>query len=80
MLANLSNIANIPGATNIWLLVAVVWSIPWKGVALWKSARLSHTKWFIAFLIVNTFGILEIAYIFWIAKKYTVVEVGGEGK
>ena len=64
--------------TNILILLAVLWSIPWKGVALWKSARLSHKKWFIALLIVNTFGILEIIYIFWVAKKYQVVEVGEE--
>jgi Family of unknown function (DUF5652) len=63
---------------NIWLLVLVtVWSLPWKGVALWKSARLSHKKWFIAMLIINTFGILEIIYIFWIAKNYKVEEVEG---
>ena len=63
---------------NIWLLVLVTaWSLPWKGVALWKSARLSHKNWFIAMLIVNTFGILEIIYIFWVAKNYKVEEVEG---
>ena len=68
-------VAQLGGSTNVLLLLAVLWSIPWKGVALWKSARLSHTKWFIALLIINTFGILEIVYIFFIAKKYQVVEI-----
>ena len=63
------------GSTNVWLLLAVAWSIPWKGVALWKAARLSHKKWFIVLLIVNTFAILEIIYIFFVAKKYEVVAV-----
>ena len=61
--------------TNLWLVIGVLWSIPWKGVALWKSARLGHKKWFIVLLVVNTFAILEIVYIFFIAKKYQVVEV-----
>ena len=56
-----------------WVLaVLIVWSLIWKGMALWKAARLSSKGWFIVLLIVNTFGILEIIYIFFVAKKYTV--------
>ena len=59
----------------VWLVVGLyLWSIPWKGVALWKAARLSHKRWFVIILIANTFGILEIFYIYFIARKY-VVEV-----
>ena len=54
------------------LLLLALWTIPWKGVALWKSARLSHKRWFILLLIVNTIGILEIFYIFHIARNYSV--------
>lgn len=52
----------------------LIWVISWKGVALWQAARLSHTWWFIVILVVNTVGILEIIYIFFVARKYTVVE------
>lgn len=56
-----------------WMILAVIlWSIPWKGVALWKAAQLSHKKWFIILLIANTLGILDIFYIFFVAKNYTV--------
>ena len=56
-----------------WVIVLVVlWSLPWKGVALWKAAQLSHKKWFIVLLIVNTLGILDIIYIRFVARKYTV--------
>lgn len=51
----------------IWLLV--IWTLPWKGVALWKAAHLSQRNWFIALLILNTVGILEILYIFVFSKK-----------
>lgn len=41
-----------------------LWSIPWKGWALWRSARLGQKPWFIALLVLNTAGILEIIYLF----------------
>ncbi|MCX6702047.1 MAG: DUF5652 family protein [Candidatus Zambryskibacteria bacterium] len=56
-----------------WVLaILLVWSLIWKGLALWKAARLSNKWWFIIFLLVNTLGLLEIIYIYFIAKKYTV--------
>lgn len=53
-----------------WLFVIlIVWSIIWKGLALWKSARLSDKAWFIVLLLVNTLGILEIFYIYIFSKR-----------
>ncbi len=55
---------------NQWVIwLAVVWAIPWKGVALWKAAKKGHKWWFIALLVVNTLAILEILYIFIFSKK-----------
>lgn len=52
-----------------WLLpLAVVWTLPWKGVALWKAARAQQKWWFIALLVINTMAILEILYIFVFSK------------
>ncbi len=56
-------------AVKILLAALIVWTLIWKGVALWKSARNSHKTWFIVLLIVNTLGILEIIYIFAFSKK-----------
>jgi hypothetical protein len=53
----------------IALIIFSVWSLFWKGWALWKAARLSQRNWFIVLLVVNTLGILEIIYIFFVAKK-----------
>lgn len=55
-------------ALNLIILAIVLWQIPWKGVALWKSAKRDHKIWFIVFLLVNTVGILEIIYIFFFSK------------
>lgn len=59
-----------------WILVVlVVWSLIWKGLALWKAARLSSKWWFIILLLVNTLGILEIIYFFFVSKKEAVGSV-----
>jgi len=52
----------------IVLTALALWSIPWKALALWKSARHSQKWWFIIFILVNTVGILEIFYLFVLPK------------
>lgn len=46
-----------------------LWSLLWKGLALWRAAKLGQRNWFIVLLIVNTIGIVELAYLFFFAKK-----------
>ena len=43
--------------------------LPWKAASLWVSARHGDVKWFVALLILNTFAILDIFYLFYVAKK-----------
>ena len=50
-------------------LFSFFWLLPWKGVALWRAAKNSHKKWFIALFLLNTFSILEILYIFVFSKR-----------
>jgi len=58
---------------NSWIILLVVlWSLPWKGMALWKSARLNNKIWFMVLLLFNTLGILEILYIFVFSNKKRV--------
>lgn len=52
------------------LFLLVTWSIIWKGIALWHSARNKQLIWYIAILIVNTLGILEIIYLSFFKKKH----------
>jgi hypothetical protein len=49
-------------------IVLLIWSTVWKGIALWKAAHHEEKVWFGALLIVNTFGLLEIIYIYVITK------------
>jgi len=58
---------------NQWIIwLAVLWTIPWKGVALWKAAKNNHKWWFVALLVINTLGILKILYIFVFSKRKTL--------
>ena len=57
------------GTGALILFLLILWTLPWKGVALWKAARLYHKWWFVVLLIVNTFAVLEIIYIFFVARK-----------
>ena len=50
------------------IVLVLLWTLPWKGVALWKSARNGHTAWFVILLVVNTVALLEIVYIFFFSK------------
>ena len=55
---------------NSWALFPIiVWIIFWKGYALWIAVKSNHKIWFVVLLVLNTFGILEIIYIFYVAKK-----------
>ena len=65
----------LTGLTVIWLLIiplVLVWSIAWKGIALWKAGRNNDLAWFIILFIINTLGILEIMYIFAFSRKDNV--------
>jgi methionyl-tRNA synthetase len=56
----------ISNPTVVFLILA--WTLPWKAVALWRSAKNSQKKWFVVMLILNTLAILEIVYIFYFSK------------
>ncbi|HIE17948.1 MAG TPA: hypothetical protein EYP71_07120 [Dehalococcoidia bacterium] len=53
-----------------WIvLFSLAWTLPWKGVALWRAAGNKHLWWFIALFLLNTLAILDIIYIFAFSKK-----------
>jgi methionyl-tRNA synthetase len=67
MVANLDLVAYF-GVPLYVIATFLIWSLIWKGIALWKSARKNHLLWFVMLLLVNTLGILEILYIFIFSK------------
>lgn len=57
------------GWAALGFILLMLWSLAWKGIALWKAGRLGQKVWFVILLVVNTVGILEIIYIFAVARK-----------
>lgn len=64
----INSFLNDPTSRLVFLLLTI-WSLIWKGIALWKSAGNKQRNWFIALLIINSFGILDIIYIFYFSSK-----------
>lgn len=65
----MNNIMQIldPSSPILYLLIA--WSLVWKGIALWNSARNKQLVWYIALFIINTAGILEIIYLIFFNRR-----------
>ncbi len=64
-----SAISGMTGIAILGLLVISIWSLIWKGFALWHSAKNKQKGWFIAVLILNTMGLLPIIYLLWFKPK-----------
>ena len=53
-----------------WVIYAIMaWTLPWKGIALWKAVKNSHKIWFVIIFLLNTLAILDIIYIIFVGKE-----------
>ncbi|MDP2655165.1 MAG: DUF5652 family protein [bacterium] len=52
-----------------FIFIVAIWTIAIKGYALWHASRNNQKWWFIALLVINTLGILEIIYLIWYSPK-----------
>jgi methionyl-tRNA synthetase len=59
----------VPHLNPVLLTALIVWSLIWKGFALWRAARAGQAAWFVVLLFVNTAGLLEIAYLLFFAPR-----------
>ncbi len=65
----LQNLTPFGTTFNIFTIAVILWSLFWKAWSLWLAARRGQKVWFAILLIVNTLGLLEIIYIFAIARR-----------
>lgn len=59
----------LPAQQAVVFYISIIWSLFWKGLALWRAANLKQRNWFIVIIILNTLGLIEIIYLFRFAKK-----------
>ena len=62
-------ILNTPLPTLFFILLLLLWTMVWKGLALWRAASKGDKTWFVELFIVNNFGILEILYLRIFSKR-----------
>ena len=60
---------------SVLLAIAVIWTMVWKGIALWRAGRNGNMVWFIVMFILNTLGIVEIVYIFVFSRRKEMQQV-----
>ncbi len=70
----MNNLNQLEFGFIVFLSILIIWTIPWKGVALWMSAKNDHKWWFVAMLLINSLAILEIVYIFGFSKNKKVLK------
>ena len=56
-------------AIIVVIIIAAIFELVMKGIALWKAAKLDQSSWFIVLLLVNTAGILPLIYLKFVNKN-----------
>jgi len=51
-------------------VILAIWDVIWKAIAMWEAAKQGSKVWFVLLLIVNSFGILPIAYLWYQGKLF----------
>ncbi|MBS3116501.1 hypothetical protein J4421_02790 [Candidatus Woesearchaeota archaeon] len=44
--------------------IIFLWTMIWKGIALWYAAKYRQKGWFVVLLFLQTSGVMEIIYLF----------------
>lgn len=57
-----------PRMLRVIIVMAIV-TLPLKAIAMWRAARAEQKGWYAAILLLNTFGILELVYLFYFSRK-----------
>ena len=58
-----------PESFLVILVLLSVWELVWKGFGLWYAAENKQKGWFIAMLLLNTLGLLQMVYLIWFKPK-----------
>jgi len=53
------------------LLFISLWTLVWKGVALYHAGKNRQKVWFVVLLLLNDLGILSMVYLRWFQRQRT---------
>lgn len=51
------------------VFLMLIWSLVWKGFALWRAGKNNQRYWFVVLLVLNTVGLAEIIYLLFFQKE-----------
>lgn len=51
------------------LVVIAIWTVVWKGIALYTAGKNQQKNWFVVLLLLNDLGILSMVYLKWFQKR-----------
>jgi hypothetical protein len=51
-----------------WMIALMAWELLWKGFALWRAKKDAQSNWFKVLLLINSAGVLPIAYLFFFSR------------
>ena len=51
------------------VLFLSVWTVVWKGVALYHAGKNRQKVWFVVLLLLNDLGILSMIYLRWFQRQ-----------
>lgn len=54
---------HISDAEMITFGLVALWDLAWRGIALWQSSQRQQKAWFVVLLVINSAGLLPIAYL-----------------
>ena len=64
------------GILRLIFVLAVVWEMVWKAIALWRAGRNNQLGWYVALFLLNTLGILPIIYLSFFQREEQPPAVG----
>jgi len=63
------DLSQIPAELIPLIVIIAVWNFVIKALALYRAGSLQQKGWFVALLLINTVGILELVYLLSISKR-----------
>lgn len=65
------NSLQITKPAAIVLVISLILAIILKGYSLWMASKRDEKAWFVAILILNTIGVLELIYLIFVIKVFS---------
>ena len=67
--SGLDQLGDYSAIVMVVFVVIVLWTMAWKGIALWRAGVNRQKIWYILLFFLSTAGVLEILYLAFFQKE-----------